>query len=136
MAAIDVDLRNYLLADSAIIRQVGTRIYENHVPQNINTVPFIYFVRTGDETFDAINDPAGTTPNKYQFAVECIGRNISESRGLADLVKTHHKEVKTTFGSRTASVVWIENQSDDYVARAGAGDSGFHTSALQMEVFV
>lgn len=141
MATVDEDLKAYLTADSATARQVGTRIYENHVPQTPqgqfnSAVPFLYFVRTGEETFDALDDAQGVAPNIVRFAVECIGRNVKESIAIAALVKARcHKAVKATMGSRTATL-FCEDQSEDYVARSGAGDNGFHVSALQVEVFV
>lgn len=134
MATVDEDLKTYLQADTSIQRQVGTRVHENHVPMS-PVVPFLFFVRTGDETFDALDDSQGVAPNMVRFAVECVGRNIKESSALATLVKARcHKALKATMGSRTATS-FCEDQADDYTPRAGGGDTGFHISALQVEVY-
>ncbi len=132
MATIDQDLKAYLGADAAIARVVGTRIHENYVPET-PIAPFIWFVRTGDETFDCLDDAAGDPPDKYIFALECVGRNIKEASALATLVKAKHKALKPAFGSRTAQLVWIENQADGY-EKVNAAER-LHTSDLQVEVF-
>jgi hypothetical protein len=133
MATVDQDLKAYLQADASILRVTGGRIHENYVPET-PIKPYIWFVRTGDEGFDALDDPIGDPPDKFIFALECVGRNIKESSALATLVKNRcHKAVKPTFGSRTVGLVWCENQADGYEKVNVAEQS--HTSDLQVEVF-
>ena len=135
MATIDEDLKAFLEADPAISAVVVDRICENHVPQAIDT-PFIWFARTGDDDEYCLDDEPGSGPFRFQFSIECVDEDIGTSANLAALVKHRLNKVanKSSFGSTTVQGCWCENQSDDYISRAGGGDSGFHVSALSAEV--
>lgn len=136
MPTVDEDLVTYLKADATVLRKCGGRIYENFAPP-APPLPFIFFVRTGDETWDALDDAQGVAPNVIRFAVECIGQSLKDAWAIAAAVKARcHKAVKVTFGSRTGVTLWCEDQSDSYEPRAGGpGATGFHVAALQVEVF-
>lgn len=133
MATVDEDLKAYIQTDSSVKAKVGTRIHENLVPPT-PVVPFIWFVRTGEETFDCLGDAQGTAPNIVRFSLECVGRNTKEAIAIAALIKARcHKVLNGTMGSRTATL-FCENQSEDYEPKAG-GENHF-ISALQIEVYV
>lgn len=135
MATIDENLRAYLLDDPTIAALVEDRICENRVPQNPD-LPFIWFVRSGDEDEYCLDDDPGTGPFRYTFAIECVDDDIGGTVTLSTLVKNRLNKVANgaSFGDTTVQGCWCDHQNDDYIPRAGGGDTGFHVAALQAEV--
>lgn len=135
MATVGDDLRTYLIGDSTILKRVGSRIFNSKVWEN-SVTPFIWFQRTGEESFDCITDAQGDAPDVTRFSLECVGKSEGDAEAIALAVKARcHKALKVTMGSRTATI-FAEDQNDQYEPRPGGpGASGFHIAALAVEVY-
>lgn len=134
MAAIDENMRTFLLAQSSVHSAVNERVHQNHVPQEgPPDPPYIYYAITGTADDAAIDDSAGG-PTRYFFGVECWGTTVKESRDLATNVQAALNKHRGTFGDTTVKGVFAADAADDYEPRGHSGDEGLHVSALAVEV--
>jgi hypothetical protein len=134
MSQLGVDLRAYLLTDSAISTAVGaTRIHQNHVPEGYGGL-YIWFGRSGTEDEDALDDSTGSLPFREFFDLEVIGRSLGGVLDCAEEVASHHKH-KGAMGTGSVQLLRIFDHEDDYIPRGVFDDElGLHYAAFQVEV--
>ena len=136
MADVAENLRSFLVADANTAAKVGTRIYQDSVPQ-AKSFPFIWFQRTGTDNLRCLGETTNT-PFSHTFAVEVISDDIAQVNPLADLVRARLETAaagSSSFGAGTVSNVFCEDQADDYLPRGADLNSGEHVAALQVEVY-
>jgi len=136
VADVAENLRAFLVADANTAAKVGTRIYQDSVPQ-AKSFPFIWFQRTGTDNLRCLGETTNT-PFSHTFAVEVISDDIAQVNPLADLVRARLETAaagSSSFGAGTVSNVFCEDQADDYLPRGADLNSGEHVAALQVEVY-
>jgi len=132
MSTIGPDLRSFLLADTDIAAAVGTSVHQNHVPETSETL-YIWFSRRGRERERTINESAGNVAFREYWDLEVIGTSLGDVSDLADLVDALDSS-SGTFGSGTVQVLFVEDQTDDYIPRGLNSDEGLHYSAFLIEI--
>jgi hypothetical protein len=134
MTTTGENLRTFLLADSAITDLVGAQgVYQNIAPATA-AVPYVWFIRRGDEKAGALEGESGYAPLYEYFDLECWDDSVSGALALAAAVRARLDEHSGTFGD--ASIAWAEigEQSDEYQFRNPAADEALSGAALDLEI--
>jgi len=127
MAAVEENLRAYLLDSVAITDIVEERIHENVVPED-QSRPYVWIMRR------SVSLPARTLDGNSGFAVtsfdvECIGTDIAVVLTLAAAIKA------AVDGQRWLTyTTFVEDEDDDYIPRGNGSDEGLQVAALSVDV--
>lgn len=132
MATTPENLRTFLLADSSIANEVGSRIAYNIVPEDKGS-PYIFFQQSGATDDIALDDSAGA-PNRPQFVVECYAETPSRAIVIKNLVHARLHKYRGTFGDTTTRGIFAEDVSDAYIRNGDGGDEGLHASTINVEI--
>lgn len=132
MAAIDVDLRSWLLADAAIAAATANQVHKSHAPESASGTYVIYLRRGLDHERTTDQQPGAAAFREY-FDVEIYGDTVAAVETVAGLLRAKDCTVGT-FGERTVQAVFVEDHSDDYVPKGNDADEIIAFAALQLEI--
>ena len=139
MATLNENLRTFLLNIPELVAIVGTKVYEQHVPQRDDTtltpdVPFVWFAQAGTDYVRTTNDPVGSPPFWVTFDIECVSDQIAQAINMANIIRAHSESYRGTFGDQTIQLLQVDDQDDNYVFRNPSADSGLSISSLSTTI--
>lgn len=129
-----VHLRNYLLSSTSVAAEIGTRIYQNHVPEN-GAMPFVWFRRRGVEYLNCLGE-VETKPWREFYDFECVAETMGGAEDVADAVRNRLHCAKGSLGTTATIYNWIDvqDQREDYIPRNMQADEVLHVVSLDVEV--
>lgn len=135
---INQNFREFLKADSTIQKLVGSRIHEDKVPKldGLKTEPFIWFARRQTIRQETLDSQNGELPGEVIYDLECAAGNQFHGKQLAAALEARCSCYRGTFGDSTAKGMFVRDQDDDYIPKAGGGDTGVFVAAFDVQVFV
>lgn len=131
MASTGENLRTFLLADNTVSALVGTRVYQNVVPETA-ALPFVWFSRRGVEYLDVLGEEE--TPWKEFWDIECVDDDVDGAEDLTDAVRVALNDKHGTFGADTVQWLAVRNQVDGYQARNPDADETLSICSLDLEI--
>lgn len=130
---VDENLKLFLAGDSTIVKLVGGRIHENHVPSQF-IGDYVWFAFSGGDSERTLGDAPAASLFRYRFDVECIARSIRQARLIANAVFARLDSHRGSFGDSTVQGIFVEEQPDEYEPRGVLGDTGIHVASKSVEV--
>ena len=130
--AVDQDLRTYLLADATVAGLVGTRCFQNSVPSEKTTLPYIWFRRSTTIELDTLGPIS--VDWAVEFALECVSDDLAQAITLRDAVVARLRGHQGTMGDATYNWVHCRDQWDDYVPRNFEADERLQIASLAVEI--
>lgn len=117
MKSADTVIRTALLLKPDVALLVGTRVYPITAPAS-TAMPFITYRRGGIQRQQTLQNPAGVP--RVSFDVQVYALTYEEAREVADAVRQTLDGYAGTIDNVTIHQVSLENETDDFVALAGA----------------
>lgn len=132
MAGIAADLRTFVTASTSCSAVIGSRMHQNHPPQDTSK-PFVWYQRTSENEELTLDGVGGL--KEVEFTVECVSVDPVTHESLADKVKTRLNGRSGTFGASTAQGVFVRDHADDYAPKSIGSDGGLHVSAFGVKIW-
>ena len=132
MAALEENLRTWLLADSTIAGYVGSRVFVNTLDNDDGD--FIFVRQSGSDYEDCLGDTAGSEPFRRTYDLEVWSDDLDVSRTLGQRVQVYAHLYTGTFGATTVKRVFAADQDEDYVPKNDGSKNSFHGTFLRLEV--
>lgn len=132
MADTAENFRTFLLTDATITSLVGTRVFQNSVPQ-AKDLPYIWFTRRRVAYLEVLGE-TGATPYQEFFDVECVDDDVDGAIDLAEAVRAQVNGHSGTMGTATYQWVNVQDQFEDYVPRNLDADEFLSIASLNVEV--
>jgi hypothetical protein len=135
------DLRAYLVAQADITAVVGTRIFEDEIPQtaisggatgSANNIPCIVLTNTATQNIASLDGASGLVFESYE--VECKSNGKAASNSLRGIVKPYLNGYTGQMGSKTALAVLIDDESVAVEEDVTGGDVDRYVSVLQITI--
>lgn len=114
---IEYAIRDYLLADSAIVAHVSARIYPMALPQK-PTYPAIVYARISGPRLHHLGGASGRALPR--LSLHCWGGDYDQAKALAGLVRARLDGFNGTFADDDSpadivrATIMIDNEIDDY----------------------
>tara|TARA_B100000809_G_scaffold154054_1_gene151418 strand:- start:1083 stop:1505 length:423 start_codon:yes stop_codon:yes gene_type:complete len=131
MTDIGKGLRTYLLTDTAIAADVGTRIFPRAMPQDA-TLPAIVFQLISSISVDQVDSAAGIANALVQ--VDIYGETHLAANNLAEDVRNAVHGYSGSMGSETVQSVGIANKIEGYLVPDDGGDDGTYRVTLDLDI--
>lgn len=125
------DFRTKLAATAGITAVVGTRIYQNFVPEKA-AKPFIVYGRNEKEIDTSLGGEKLLA--KTTIALECVADDPDSAEDLADVVESTLHATSGTWGSSTIRGAFVAATDDDYVPFPRGSDLGGHVVSQNISV--
>lgn len=109
--AFKTELREYLLADTALAALIDNRIYATQGAQHPATPYLVYFTVSANET-RAHDGPTGNEEYRIQIDIYALTAALCDE--IRDLVKTRLNGLKTSFTTVRVQKCFFDNEFEDY----------------------
>lgn len=129
----DENLITLVLGDSSIQAKIGSRMHLDQIPQDTE-FPRIRFFRTGTALDGALDDAAGTAPNRETFLLEIQTRTPREREELRKLVEGRLNCYRGTFGDTTCQGIFAADATSTHEPRSVGTESGIYIAEISAEV--
>ena len=129
----DENLITLVLGDSSITAKIGSRMHFDVIPQD-TAFPRIRFFRTGTALDGALDDAAGTAPNRETFMLELQAKSPREREELRKLVEARLNCYRGTFGDTTCQGIFAEDQTSTHEPRSIGTETGIYIAEVSAEV--
>lgn len=110
-------LRAAMVADATLNSEIGTRIYPVIAPASA-TLPFVTWRRAGIQRSQTLGLPLGVPRLSVEFSI--YAATYETAREVADRMRVVLDGYGGTVDNVTIRQVSLEQESDDFVALAGA----------------
>lgn len=120
MATVAANLRTYLVAQSSVTDQVGTRVYFGNIP-NASTLPAVAINLVRDETIRSINNGASGLYNA-SLDVEVHADTYTAANTAGEAIKDALDDYAGAMGSMTCRKCYADNGGDTEYAPLDASD--------------
>lgn len=110
-------LRSAIVGDATLASQIGTRIYPVIAPASA-TLPFVTWRRAGIQRQHSLSAPVGVPRLSVEYSI--YAGTYEDAREVADRMRAVLDGYGGTVDTVTVKQVSLEQESDDFVALAGA----------------
>lgn len=110
-------LRSAIVGDATLSSQIGTRIYPVIAPASA-TLPFVTWRRAGIQRSQTLGLPVGVPRLSLEYSI--YAGTYEDAREVADQMRVVLDGYGGTVDNVTVKQVSLEQESDDFVALAGA----------------
>ena len=136
MADFGADLRSYLILQSEVTDEVGTRIRRNAASQN-ETRPFVVYTILNTDTHQGLDsNETGARVSDVEIIVEA--ETAGDAKNAADAIRTTLKAAaNTTMGSPGTVVEYIhfEGEQQSYDPPDDGSQNGLHLVTQDYRIF-
>ena len=133
MATVDENLIAFVIADTSIKAKIGDRMFHGHIPQN-TLFPRIIITRTGTFLDGALDDAAGSDPNRETFTLEIQARDERDAETLRGLVVDRLNCYRGSFGDTTCQGIFAADFASAHIPEGTGTDIGIWTVTGPVEV--
>lgn len=137
MADIGENLRSVIVASTGVLAEMpgvaapGACLH-NVVLENPPTPRIWYSCSNSDEELD-IGGSGGLVES--EFDIEVVSDDLDEAQDIAAAVKRLLNGKRGTFGTQTVQGVFVSDQTDEYVPRSLADETGYTVVGLRARIF-
>lgn len=110
-------MRSVLIGDATLSSQIGTRVYPVIAPASA-ALPFVTWRRAGIQRQHSLSAPVGVPRLSVEYSI--YAGTYEDAREVADRMRAVLDGYGGTVDTVTVKQVSLEQESDDFVALAGA----------------
>ena len=133
MTTLDENLITFVKADTSIQAKIGDRMFHGHIPQG-TAFPRIYITRSGTVIDGALDDAAGSDPNRETFTLEIQARDERDAETLRGLVVDRLNCYRGALGDTTVQGIFAADFASAHVPEGTGTDTGIWTVSGPVEV--
>jgi hypothetical protein len=135
MIDIPAEFRSFLLSLAPVTALVGEQVCQDHVPQEDDSLPFIFFRRAGEDYERTLDESVGRLPDLVRFDLECTSDSIEEAQVLASTVKAQISGYRGVCGAIEVQAIFVDDHNDDYLPLSTSGDDGREVASLSIALY-